>query len=375
MEPVPGVITGVVDLDLATPPQHGGGGIPTKRGADWQASVTVCALVYAGRVSEQPATSVPDVAVTDEGAARIDRVRLEALRYAVNDESASYIAIMRLFTQGLTGMLSDQSAAEVTSQLADAGIDLDEDTVDSRLSYLVEHGNLARSPRETEARSLQDYLRNRARYQLTQRGEFVQRQVDELLGHAETATEISSEMLGAILRGLRELSRQPDDLSAVAPEDLAQRIGTVFAQFDRLVHSTREFDVAAIRARHPLVDAVTAAGVDLRPSGHGWIGCCPFHDDATPSLSVDGVPDRFHCFGCGATGDVIDFVGRIHNLPFRDAVALLESGSLPTAGRAMAADDGRPRLRIVRDTESPLRLDRPSPSHGPTRSTRSPGGT
>jgi uncharacterized protein (TIGR02677 family) len=203
--------------------------------------MSVRALVYAGRVSELPAPTVADSVGKDESAARIDRVRLEALRYAVNDESASYIAIMRLFTQGLTGMLSDQSAAEVTARLAEVGVDLAEDTVDVRLSYLVEHGNLARSPRETEARSLQDYLRNRARYQLTQRGEFVQRQVDELLGHAETATEISSEMLGAILQGLRELARQPDDLAAVAPEELAQRIGTVFAQFDRLVHSTREF--------------------------------------------------------------------------------------------------------------------------------------
>lgn len=183
-------------------------------------------------MSEQP---------TFEGGVRVDRVRLEALRYAVNEEAASYIAIMRLFAGGLAGMLSDQSAAEVTARLREEGIDLDEDTVDARLSYLVEHGNLARSPRESEARSLQDYLRNRARYQLTQRGELVQRQVDELLGHAETATEVSSEMLGAILAGLRDLSRLPADLTEVEPQDLAQRIGTIFAQFDRLVHSTREF--------------------------------------------------------------------------------------------------------------------------------------
>lgn len=190
--------------------------------------------VYSGGVTDQP--------VADEfDGARVDRGRLEALRYAVNEESATYIAVMRLFTGGLSGMLSDQSAAEVTARLREQGLDLDEDTVDARLSYLVEHGNLARSPRETEARSLQDYLRNRARYQLTQRGEFVQRQVDELLGHAETATEVSSEMLGAMLVGLRELSRLPADLDAIDPQDIAQRIGTIFAQFDRLVHSTREF--------------------------------------------------------------------------------------------------------------------------------------
>ena len=78
----------------------------------------------------------------------------------------------------------------------------DVDTVDARLSYLVEHGNLARSPRETEARSLREYLQNRARYQLTQRGELVQRHVEELLGHTETAREVSTEMLGGILDGL-----------------------------------------------------------------------------------------------------------------------------------------------------------------------------
>lgn len=175
-------------------------------------------------------------------ASRADRVRLEALRYAVNEESGLYIAVMRTFTRGLTGMLSDQSAAEVTAALAEQGIEVDEDTVDARLSYLVEHGNLARSPRETEARSLADYLRNRARYQLNQRGELVQRQVEELLGHTETATEISSEMLGGILHGLRDLHALTDGpLARTEADEVARVIGTVFAQFDRLVHSTREF--------------------------------------------------------------------------------------------------------------------------------------
>ncbi|AXG13059.1 TIGR02677 family protein [Intrasporangium calvum] len=190
--------------------------------------------VYSGGVTDQPSADEP-------GGTQVDRVRLEALRYAVNEESATYIAVMRLFTGGLAGMLSDQSAAEVSARLAEQGIALDEDTVDARLAYLVEHGNLARSPRESEARSLQDYLRNRARYQLTQRGELVQRQVDELLGHTETATEVSSEMLGAILAGLRDLARLPADVRELDPQELAQRIGTIFAQFDRLVHSTREF--------------------------------------------------------------------------------------------------------------------------------------
>lgn len=182
------------------------------------------------------------MALLDGVATPVDRHRLEALRYAVNEEAVQYIAIMRAFTLGLTGLLSDQSASEIQQTLADGGIDLDVDTVDTRLSYLVEHGNLARSPRETEARTLADYLRNRARYQLTQRGELVHRQVEELLGHTDEAREVSSQMLGAILAGLVALRRlDARDLAEVDPDALARDITTIFAQFNELVRSTREF--------------------------------------------------------------------------------------------------------------------------------------
>lgn len=87
-------------------------------------------------------------------------------------------------------------------------------------------------------------------------------------------------------------------------------------------------DVAAVRAAHPIQDVVAASGVDLRPRGHGWIGCCPFHDDHTASLSVGGIPDRFHCFGCGAAGDVIDWTMRTTHLGFTDAVRLLDANAV-----------------------------------------------
>ncbi len=177
------------------------------------------------------------------GLSHPQRVRLESLRYAAGrDEAPTYLAIMRTFTGEVAGLLSDQSAAEVAARLAGQGLDLDPDTVDDRLSYLVEHGNLARSPRETEARSLREYLQNRARYQLTQRGELVHRFVEELLGHTESAREVSTEMLGGILGGLRALGRLDDAaITSADPEVLARDIGTVFAQFERLVSSTRDF--------------------------------------------------------------------------------------------------------------------------------------
>ena len=171
-----------------------------------------------------------------------NRSKLAALRYAVNEESASYIAIMRLFTSGISGFLSDQSAAEVAERLAEQGITLDVDTVDARLSYLVEHSNLARSPRETEARSVREYLSNRARYQLSQRGELVHRQVEELLGHVDSASEVSSEMLGGVLAGLIGLDELSVAVVATADSDqLARNIATLFAQFETLVDSTRQF--------------------------------------------------------------------------------------------------------------------------------------
>ena len=171
-----------------------------------------------------------------------DRVRLESLRYATVQEAAEYLAIMRTFTSEIAGLLSDQSAAEVAARLRAQGMDLDPDTADARLSYLVEHGNLARSPRESEAHSVREYLQARSRYQLTQIGELVHRQVEELLGTVEQAREVSSEMLSGILTGLTRLGTYDEaSLAGIAPDRLASEIGTVFAQFERLVESTRDF--------------------------------------------------------------------------------------------------------------------------------------
>ncbi len=182
----------------------------------------------------------------------VDRLRLDALRYAVNDEAASYVAVMRVFTDGTAGLLSDLSAAEVAERLA---LDLEVDVVDARLTYLVERGNLARSPRETEARSIREYLTTRARYQLTQRGELVHRHVEELLGAADEVREVSTEMLGGILAGLRRLAAYDTErLAGTDPDEVAGEVATVFAQFERLVTSTRQFyaSLAAVLNRFDL---------------------------------------------------------------------------------------------------------------------------
>src|SRR5450631_2953641 len=90
---------------------------------------------------------------------------------------------------------------------------------------------------------------------------------------------------------------------------------------------SERFDVEALRRAHPIETVVAASGVELRRRGQGFMGCCPFHDDSTASLSVGGVPDRFHCFGCGAGGDVIEYVHRFTGLSFTGAVQALEQGT------------------------------------------------
>jgi DNA primase len=101
-------------------------------------------------------------------------------------------------------------------------------------------------------------------------------------------------------------------------------------------------DVAEVRRVHPIHEVVAASGVELQPRGHGFVGCCPFHEDVTPSLSVGGVPDRFHCFGCGASGDVIDYVRRRFDLGFLEAVASLESGEPKPSREAALAPPRQP---------------------------------
>jgi len=96
-------------------------------------------------------------------------------------------------------------------------------------------------------------------------------------------------------------------------------------------------DVAAIRAAHPIETVVAASGVELRRSGKAFMARCPFHvEDRNPSMSVGGVPGRYHCFACGAGGDVIDYVARFNGVGFRDAADRLAAGAaftgrIPTA--------------------------------------------
>jgi DNA primase len=68
---------------------------------------------------------------------------------------------------------------------------------------------------------------------------------------------------------------------------------------------------------------VVSAHTDLRRQGSRWVGLCPFHEERTPSFSVDAQEKLYHCFGCGVGGDTIKFVEEKEGLGFAEAVELL----------------------------------------------------
>ena len=85
-------------------------------------------------------------------------------------------------------------------------------------------------------------------------------------------------------------------------------------------------DIPVLKARHPLGDTVEAAGVRLRGTGRVRQGVCPFHEEAEGSFTVYSDSQRFYCFGCGAGGDVLDFIQRTENLSLPEALRRLDGG-------------------------------------------------
>ncbi|MDR2412459.1 MAG: DNA primase, partial [Holosporales bacterium] len=77
-----------------------------------------------------------------------------------------------------------------------------------------------------------------------------------------------------------------------------------------------------IRVRIPLRD-LARQRTSLVRRGKNWFGCCPFHQERTPSFKIDGEHDFYYCFGCGAHGDLFSFVMELEKVNFSDAVALL----------------------------------------------------
>lgn len=94
---------------------------------------------------------------------------------------------------------------------------------------------------------------------------------------------------------------------------------------------------AAVTLRH----AAETYGLRVLRNG---MTCCPFHEDRHPSLKLN--KDYFFCFGCGASGDVIDFTGRLFGISLKDAAQKL------AADFGISADTKQVFIR-----QNPSRLD------------------
>jgi|Deesub1362B_J571_1020462.scaffolds.fasta_scaffold00223_28 DNA primase len=82
-----------------------------------------------------------------------------------------------------------------------------------------------------------------------------------------------------------------------------------------------------------IVDTIANEGIRLTPvSGEKYYkGLCPFHAEKTPSFVVYPQSQRFYCFGCGAKGDVIDFIMKLRSFNFKEALSYLNIRPAQTA--------------------------------------------
>lgn len=82
--------------------------------------------------------------------------------------------------------------------------------------------------------------------------------------------------------------------------------------------------VAQVKEQADIVQII-GENVELRRSGSRHVGLCPFHGEKTPSFSVNGNDQFFHCFGCGESGDVFSYVMKYHSMTFPEALKMLAS--------------------------------------------------
>lgn len=107
----------------------------------------------------------------------------------------------------------------------------------------------------------------------------------------------------------------------------------------------KQSDIEELKAKLDLVEVVSAY-VSLKPASAGsFKGLCPFHSEKSPSFNVRSSPAFYHCFGCGAGGDVYKFVQEIEHVGFTEAIEKLaersgftltyeDGGNQETSGRA-----------------------------------------
>ena len=86
--------------------------------------------------------------------------------------------------------------------------------------------------------------------------------------------------------------------------------------------SLKEGEIEELKSRSD-IQSILSGYMNLKKTGKSYSGLCPFHKEKTPYFTVDPLKQLYQCFGCGAGGDVINFIMKIENLAFMEAAEFL----------------------------------------------------
>src|SRR5262245_24868498 len=118
--------------------------------------------------------------------------------------------------------------------------------------------------------------------------------------------------------------------------------------------------IERIKASNELASVVAERGIELRKKGRVLVARCPFHSpDKTPSFTLTPGKGLFHCFGCGAAGDVIGFVTKYDKVSFGRALETLARRAGLDLAKIMEERPNTPQ-------KTPLQALTPPPNHKPT---------
>lgn len=100
-------------------------------------------------------------------------------------------------------------------------------------------------------------------------------------------------------------------------------LATIFVRIKYMDNNNFKNHIAEVKNAYSIVDYIEQSGISLKGFGNKYKGLCPFHQEKTPSFTVDDATQFYHCFGCGESGDLITFVEKTENLSFIEAVKKL----------------------------------------------------
>lgn len=84
------------------------------------------------------------------------------------------------------------------------------------------------------------------------------------------------------------------------------------------------FESQIEKAKEHSILSIAETQMNLKRAGENYLGLCPFHNEKTPSFYIYTSGNNYHCFGCGAHGDVISLTQHLYGLNFKEAVQMLQ---------------------------------------------------